>query len=140
MYRTYEYEDYTFDDEASYNSFIIANDPENCTGWGGPNPENYGGYKKDEPNRRTSYEEEPEYYDKYYKAPQYTKDKTFYHGPFEEFIIIHETEKAYLLDDAGKHFWCPKSLVIEPSRILNTIKCRLWKNLRRTYLNTNIPF
>lgn len=140
MYGRFESNGYYFDNENDFNAFMVANDPENCTGWGGPSPENYGGYKEPDASDRKTYADEPEYYDKHYHTSAKPKDRTFYHGPFEEFTIVHETEKAYLLNESGNHFWCPKSLIIEPTIILSCIRCRLWKNIKRTYINLQEPF
>lgn len=136
MYGRYEYNGYIFNDENSLNSFIIANDPENCTGWGGPNPENYGGYKEDESSNSMSryLQDTSSYHSSYYQ--RYPSDKKYYHNKREEFDIIYETEKAYLLlDNNNNEFWCPKSLMIDTTRIKNVISTRVWKGVTRDKVN-----
>lgn len=124
MYQRYEYDGYKFDSREDMNSYIVdSQDNAYCFAT------NYGGYKEDDCSDRVSYEEDREYYDRHYRS--FEKDKKFYHGEFEEFEIKHETEKAYLLKDEEKYFWCPKSLIIEPIIVKNCIKCRIWKGLNR---------
>lgn len=133
MYSRYEYDGYIFNDKSSYNSFIIANDPENCTGWGGPNPENYGGYKEEDIDK-SQYIDTSSYQSSYYK--RYPSDKKYYHDKREEFDILYETEKAYLLlDNNDNEFWCPKSLMIDTIRIKNVISTRVWKGVARDKVN-----
>ena len=128
MYSRYTADGYTFDNQDSYNSYLVDSNPENCTGWGGPNPENYGGYKEEESSNR--YEQDTSsYHSSYYQ--QSPKDPKYYHGPREEFDIEHETEKAYLLTNGIAKFWCPKALAIDVIRIRNSISCRIWKGLQR---------
>ena len=128
MYSRYTADGYTFDNQDSYNSYLVDSNPENCTGWGGPNPENYGGYKEEESSNR--YEQDTSsYHSSYYQ--QSTKDPKYYHGPREEFDIEHETEKAYLLTNGIAKFWCPKALAIDVIRVRNSIACRIWKGLNR---------
>ena len=132
MYSRYEHDGYYFDDENSYNRFCIANNPENCTGWGGPNPENYGGYKEEESSSNMSrhLQDTSSYNSTYYQRKP--SDKKYYHNKREEFDIIHETEKAYLLSDNNNcAFWCPKSLMIDTIRIKNVISTRVWKGISR---------
>ena len=128
MYSRYTADGYTFDNQDSYNSYLVDSNPENCTGWGGPNPENYGGYKEEESSNR--YEQDTSsYHSSYYQ--QSPKDPKYYHGPREEFDIEHETEKAYLLTNGIAKFWCPKALTIDVIRVRNSIACRIWKGLNR---------
>ena len=128
MYSRYTADGYTFDNQDSYNSYLVDSNPENCTGWGGPNPENYGGYKAEESSNR--YEQDTSsYHSSYYQ--QSPKDPKYYHGPREEFDIEHETEKAYLLTNGIAKFWCPKALAIDVIRVRNSIACRIWKGLNR---------
>jgi hypothetical protein len=128
MHSRYTADGYTFDSKDSYNSYLVDSDPENCTGWGGPNPENYGGYKEEESSSR--YEQDTSFYHSsyYQRSP---KDPKYYHGPREEFDIEHETEKAYLLTNGVAKFWCPKALIIDVLRVRNSISGRLWKGLTR---------
>ena len=128
MYSRYTADGYTFDNQDSYNSYLVDSNPENCTGWGGPNPENYGGYKEEESSNR--YEQDTSsYHSSYYQ--QSPKDPKYYYGPREEFDIEHETEKAYLLTNGIAKFWCPKALAIDVIRVRNSIACRIWKGLNR---------
>ena len=128
MYSRYTADGYTFDNQDSYNSYLVDSNPENCTGWGSPNPENYGGYKEEESSNR--YEQDTSsYHSSYYQ--QSPKDPKYYHGPREEFDIEHETEKAYLLTNGIAKFWCPKALAIDVIRVRNSIACRIWKGLSR---------
>ena len=131
MYSRYTADGYTFDDQDSYNSYLVDSNPENCTGWGGPNPENYGGYKEDESSSNMSrhLQDTSSYHSSYYQ--QSPKDPKYYHGPREEFDIEHETDKAYLLTNGIAKFWCPKALAIDVIRVRNSIACRIWKGLNR---------
>lgn len=128
MYSRYTADGYTFDNQDSFNAYLVDSNPENCTGWGGPNPENYGGYKEEESSNR--YEQDTSsYHSSYYQ--QSPKDPKYYHGPREEFDIEHETERAYLLTNGIAKFWCPKALAIDVIRVRNSIACRIWKGLNR---------
>lgn len=129
MYLKYEADGYVFDDKDSYNAYLVDSDPENCTGWGGPNPENYGGYKEDASSESRYAQDSSDYHSSYYQRSP--KDPKYYHGPREEFDIEHETEKAYLLSNGIAKFWCPKSLIIDTIRVRNSLAGRIWKGLNR---------
>lgn len=132
MYGTYTADGYTFDNECDWLRYNNASDPENCTGWGGANPENYGGYKDDpEPEERDTREYNNKQYSSVYACNTYEKDKMYYYDDFEEFEVIHETEKAYLLSDDSIYFWCPKSLIKDTTKVKNSIRGRVWKNVDR---------
>lgn len=129
MYSKYTADGYTFDNRDDYNAYLIDSNPENCTGWGGPNPENYGGYKEESSSESRYLQDTSDYHSSHYQRSP--KDPKYYHGPREEFDIEHETEKAYLLSNGIAKFWCPKALIIDVIRVKNCLAGRIWKGLNR---------
>lgn len=118
---------YSFRNESDYKSYMY--DRSECT-WGpGPNPSNYGGYKEDEPTHEIYERDTCEVHNTHFQRSP--KDPKYYHGPREEFDVMHETEKAYLLSNDVASFWCPKSLIIDVIRVRNSIAGRIWKGLNR---------
>ena len=98
--------------------------------WGpGPQASNYGGYKEEDISSKRYEQDTSSCHSSYYQRKP--SDKKYFHGDREEFDIIHETEKAFLLKDDNDSFWCPKSLMIDTIRIKNAISARVWKGLKR---------
>lgn len=127
------YSNYRSSDGATFNSRAnlaeYEMDRRDCD-WGpGPNPADYGGTKRSESSRDTYERDTSEYSSKHYQTSP--KDPKYYHGDREEFDIIHETEKAYLLSNCIAKFWCPKTLIIDVIKIRNSIAGRIWKGLNR---------
>lgn len=131
MYSRYESNGYKFNSRSAMAEYEM--DHRDCD-WGpGPQASNYGGYKEDSSSNR--YEQDTSsYQSSYYK--RYPSDKKYYHNKREEFDILYETEKAYLLlDNNDNEFWCPKSLIIDTIRIKNVISTRVWKGVSRDKVN-----
>lgn len=128
MYGNYISADgYKFDSRSSLAEYEMDR---RDSDWGpGPNASDYGGYKEDESvNERYERDTCETHNIHFQRSP---KDPKYYHGPREEFDIIHETEKAYLLSNGVASFWCPKSLIIDVIRVRNSIAGRIWKGFNR---------
>ena len=128
MYSSYISSDgYTFNSKSDLAEYEM--DRADCD-WGpGPNPANYGGTRESESSRDIYERDTSEDSSKQYRTSP--EDPKYYHGDREEFDIIHETEKAYLLSNGIAKFWCPKALIIDVIRIRNSIAGRIWKGLNR---------
>ncbi len=80
------------------------------------------------------YNEELDLGGEYYNSCKrpFNQNHNYYHSKYYDLKIIHQTEKAYLLENNSGKFWVPKKLC----RFKNKEKTEayIWKNFEIKYL------